>query len=70
MPPPDPTHRRGAPADTDSDWELLGETDPYWAVVTFDRFRRTNLDSDNLREFFERGEREVAHMFEVIRAHL
>jgi SAM-dependent methyltransferase len=70
MKPPHPTHRRAKQADTDADWEYFGANDPYWAVVTLDQFRRAKLDADARRKFFEIGEAQVAHVFEVIPTHL
>jgi hypothetical protein len=41
---------------TDADWEALGRTDPYWAVITDEAFRRGNLSEENRRKFLETGE--------------
>jgi 2-polyprenyl-3-methyl-5-hydroxy-6-metoxy-1,4-benzoquinol methylase len=40
-------------------WSALGETEPYWSVVTDERFKRANLDQHQ-REFFEGGKRAAA----------
>ena len=36
-------------------WDELGERDPYYAVVTHDEFRRSNIDDDAKAEFFRMG---------------
>lgn len=51
---------------TDQDWEYFGQTDPYWAVVTNESFRRQNLDEDARSFFFRTGEEYIAHIFDVI----
>lgn len=41
-------------------WTLLGETDPHWSVLTFDRFRTGQIDDPkNRAEFNDSGEREA-----------
>jgi SAM-dependent methyltransferase len=55
---------------TDKDWEYFGKTDPYWAVLTEERFRQANLDAAALTEFFASGERYVAWVLGKVRAHL
>lgn len=46
--------------DTDADWRRIGETEPYWGVISQDRFLRERLDEAALRAFYESGEHEVA----------
>jgi SAM-dependent methyltransferase len=48
------------------DWEDLGRREPYFGVLTEERFRRENLGPDALRDFFASGEAEVEHLFRVI----
>jgi 2-polyprenyl-3-methyl-5-hydroxy-6-metoxy-1,4-benzoquinol methylase len=55
---------------TDRDWEILGRTDPYWAVVTHDEYRRENLTDEAVEEFFESGERYLEVVLERIRSTL
>lgn len=52
--------------DSDRDWEKLGATDPYWAVLTDERFHADTLTPENIAEFFARGERDVAAVFAAI----
>ncbi len=56
--------------DTDRDWERFGETDPYWAVLTDDRFRRKNLSAQALEEFYRTGEHHVESVLASIRSHV
>jgi SAM-dependent methyltransferase len=55
--------------DTDRDWEVFAATDPYWAVLTDDRFRG-QPDEHALATFFESGEAHVAIVFQTIHRHL
>lgn len=55
---------------TDKDWEVLGERDPYWGVITHDKYRRRNLTEEALREFYATGARYTDLLLETIRARL
>ena len=44
-------------------WEYFGETNPYFAVSTFDKFKSENLDTNALEDFFETGERYVERVW-------
>jgi len=46
---------RGAERDTDADWRELGETQPYWGVLTHPDFRTENLTPANIEAFYESG---------------
>jgi len=56
--------------DTDKDWEYFGNTDPYWAVLTDEKFRKENLTDDRVQSFFASGEAHIAFIFQTIREHL
>lgn len=56
--------------DTDKDWEFFGQRDPYWGVLSHDRFRGKQLDEAALKEFFESGRREIEAMLATIRHQL
>jgi SAM-dependent methyltransferase len=51
---------------TDSSWEKIGAVDPYFGVVSQERFRKSNLHSDAKMEFFASGSADVAKVFENI----
>lgn len=53
--------------DTDSDWEELGRTNPYFAVLTDPRYLVENI-TDNFRdEFFRSGETDIEYAADVLR---
>ena len=52
--------------DSDRDWEKLGATDPYWAVLTDDSFHSDRLTPENIAQFFARGEHDIAAVFAAI----
>jgi len=51
--------------DTNADWEEIAQNNPYWGVLTDDRFLGKSLPSDVLDEFFESGRREIAGIVSV-----
>lgn len=55
---------------TDRDWRTLGEADPYWGVISHERYRRGNLTEEALDEFYETGVGYVDSIFEIIRSRL
>ncbi|MDB6030415.1 MAG: hypothetical protein JWM16_753 [Verrucomicrobiales bacterium] len=55
---------------TDADWETFGAQDPYWAVLTNDRFKKSNMDEQALRQFFTSGQEYVDWAFSVIHEHI
>jgi SAM-dependent methyltransferase len=52
---------------TDVEWEKWGKRDPYFGVVTFDRFRNQNLTDEAKTEFFESGRSHIRHVLDVCR---
>ena len=57
-------------ANTDRDWELWGQKNPYFGVLSDPRFLDSNLNDDALQQFFASGKSHVDHVYEVIRASL
>lgn len=55
---------------TDKDWDYFGKNEPYWAVLTDNRFRKQNLNADTRQEFFVSGQRYIDWAFENVRMHL
>ena len=37
---------------TDKDWEKWGASDPYFGVISNDKYRRNNLTNDSREDFF------------------
>jgi SAM-dependent methyltransferase len=56
--------------DTDRDWRVLGDAEPYWAVVTHEKYRAENLTEEAVREFYETGRPYVEWLLGVIRGAL
>ncbi|MCS6850206.1 MAG: class I SAM-dependent methyltransferase [Gemmataceae bacterium] len=52
---------------SDQVFEYFGKADPYWCVLTHDRFKAENLSDANRQEFFTTGEEEIAALFRTIR---
>jgi ubiquinone/menaquinone biosynthesis C-methylase UbiE len=48
------------------DWNTLGETEPFFAVLTDERFLRQRMSDDDREAFFASGEADVAHLFDLI----
>jgi 2-polyprenyl-3-methyl-5-hydroxy-6-metoxy-1,4-benzoquinol methylase len=53
--------------DTDKEWEKLGQTDPYYGVLSCDKFRTKKLDAAAIEEFFSLGDDHITSLFEIIR---
>src|SRR5262245_11062821 len=55
---------------SDKDWIQLSIEDPYFAVLTDEKFRRENLNDDLLKEFFESGEKYINLILDTVRSYL
>ncbi len=55
---------------TDDDWQTLGQRDPYFAVLTEERFRRHLLTAESLDAFFRSGEEETQRLLSDCEKHL
>ena len=51
---------------TDTDWEAFGRSNPYFGVLTDDRYRSEVLTADVKEEFFETGYAHVADVLETL----
>ena len=56
--------------DTDRHWRAWGRHDPYFGVLSEDRFRSGQMDDATRDEFFASGSAHVQHLFERIHRHL
>jgi SAM-dependent methyltransferase len=56
--------------DPDESWREFGRSDPYFGVLSIDRYRAENLDAAALDEFFASGERHVADVLATVTRHL
>src|SRR6267378_5944561 len=48
------------------DWNTLGETEPYFAVLTEDRFLREQMLDDDRDAFFASGDTDIAQILDLI----
>lgn len=55
---------------TDEEWEKWGEKDPYFGVITHDKFRKSKITDEDKKEFFKSGENHINHVLEVCRRHI
>lgn len=55
---------------TDRNWEKLGETDPYWAVLTHEKYRKLQLTDESRDDFFKSGYEYVDLVLRTIRERL
>jgi SAM-dependent methyltransferase len=51
----------------DRAYDRVGQTEPYYGVITLERYLSANLNAVALREFFESGETQVASVLATIR---
>jgi len=45
--------------DTDGDWVKIGLDEPYWGVVSDDRYAQRNIDDAAINEFYASGQEEI-----------
>jgi len=55
---------------SDESWRKFGKEDPYFGVITAERFRKENLDDAALADFFASGESHIANVIEIVRRHV
>src|SRR5437588_92441 len=48
------------------DWNTFGETEPYFAVLTHDRFLSEQMSAADREAFFAFGEADIAQIFDLI----
>jgi 2-polyprenyl-3-methyl-5-hydroxy-6-metoxy-1,4-benzoquinol methylase len=51
---------------TERDWHRWGNQDPFFGVITDQKFLTANLTSEARQEFFDTGKRHVQHIYSVI----
>ena len=52
---------------SDSDWEKLGQTDPYFGVCTDEAFKTSNLTEEALQAFFKSGQEHISYVLDKLR---
>jgi SAM-dependent methyltransferase len=55
---------------SDVAWREFGKDDPYFGVLTEDKFRKKNLTAETLKQFFDSGESHVSDVLTVLREHV
>ena len=55
---------------TDSAWEEWGRKDPYYGVITSQKFRRAELTDEAKKEFFESGRTHADYVLQMIRHYI
>jgi len=53
---------------TDRDWERWGSSDPYFGVLSSEKFRLQKLSDQSIDDFFASGNRHVERVLSMIRA--
>lgn len=55
---------------SDTEWEAMAKSDPYYGVITLDEFRSDRMDADAKQRFFATGKAHIDFVLERIRQHL
>lgn len=55
---------------TDKDWEYYGKTNPYYGVVSWDKFKQESLSSEAIEDFFETGKQYVDTILDISHQYL
>ena len=56
--------------DTDKDWERFGRGEAYYAVLTHDEYRKSNLSDEAKEEFFKSGSNYIDEILDKIKKHI
>jgi len=52
--------------DTDQDWRVIAETEPFFGVLANERFLSGNLTPVAVEEFYETGRADIAHVVDTL----
>ena len=55
---------------TDKMWEKIGNQDPYFGVITDEKYRTMSLTEEKKKEFFQSGCDHIKFVLEKVRKHL
>ena len=58
---------RSVQMNTDNEWEEWGKNNPYYGVLTHEKYRSKNLDENVKLEFFESGKKQIEHVISTCR---
>jgi SAM-dependent methyltransferase len=56
--------------DTDKDWKKIAEHDPYWGVLSQERYHKETMTKERFAEFMATGERFVGDILGLVRAQI
>jgi len=56
--------------DTDKYWQFIGNDNPYWGVITHDRFDKTRLTRETIEDFYASGETDTDFLFRTIHRYI
>lgn len=48
-------------------WSILGDQDPYYGVLTDEKYRSSKLDKNVLAEFYNSGESQINHVIKLLK---
>lgn len=54
---------------TDSDWEHFAQEDPYFYVMTEDKYKNANIDEDAIINFYARGQGQIDRVLKTLSEH-
>ena len=52
---------------SDQEWEKFGKDDPYFGVISMDKFRKGQMDDDARKEFFDSGREHIKYVLDTVR---
>lgn len=58
------------PKNSDQNWEAYGKDDPYFGVLSDEKFTRAQLDEKAIDEFFASGETHITEVLATIEQHI
>lgn len=59
-----------ATINSDKAWKTYGKENPYYGVLTDDKFKGRTLSEENKKQFFEAGKDYAARVFRLVRRHV
>lgn len=50
-------------------WTTFGKTEPFWAVLTREKFKKENLNEAELIQFYDTGKNDISYFEEILNQH-
>jgi cyclopropane fatty-acyl-phospholipid synthase-like methyltransferase len=54
---------------TDNDWRIIGEKEPFFGVLSHPEYLRANLTEDSIEEFYQSGQTDIDRIVDVFEMH-